>query len=191
MWRAHLARWGLAASVIGVSLVASAASGQPAGPDARERAVTDAARSIMVALRYAIVVTNGDSPGWPQARPIDAFAPDERLVVWFATNPKSRKVAQLRRDPHVTLHYFDVRAPELGYVTLFGRARLVDDAAEKQKRWKEGWEAFWPDRGASYLLVEVTPERVEVFSPKHGIEADPVTWRPAAVPLAAAAVPRP
>lgn len=139
-----------------------------------------AARETMEAVRFCAVITL-DAAGRPNARVVDAFAPGEDMVVWFATNPKSRKVAEIRRDPRVTLYYFDPQAPEQGYVTLLGRARLVDDPAEKKKRWKEGWEGFWPDRGAGYLLVEVTPDRIEVANPKRGIDNDPVTW---AVPAA-------
>ena len=68
-------------------------------------------------------------------------------------------------------------------MAVVGRARLVDDPAEKKKRWKEGWEAFWPDRGESYLLVEVTPERIEIASPSRGIGGDAVTWAAPAVRL--------
>jgi len=42
---------------------------------------------------------------------------------------------------------------------VLGRARLVNDPAEKQKRWKRSFAAFWPDRGTGYPLVEVTPAR--------------------------------
>jgi len=114
---------------------------------------------------------------------IDAFPPDERMVIWFATNPKSRKVAEIRKDPRVTLYYADVKSPGQGYVTVLGRARIVTDPAEKQKRWKTGFEVFWPDKSEGYLLVEVTPDRIEVMSPEHGINGDPVTWTPAIIQM--------
>lgn len=158
----------------------AAAPRQAAPP--QDAAVLAAARAVMQAVRYCALITS-DASGVAQARTMDAFPPDEGLVVWMATNPRSRKVEQLRRDARVTLHYYDAGAPDLGYVTLYGRARLIDARAEKQARWKEGWEAFWPDRDGSYLLIEVTPERVEVFSPRHRIEADPVTWKPAGADL--------
>jgi general stress protein 26 len=136
------------------------------------------AREIMNGARYCGLVTLNEAGG-PEARTIDPFLPGDDMVVWFATNPKSRKVRQIQRDPRVALHYFDPQA--LGYVTVIGTARLVDDAAEKKKRWKDGWEAFYPDRDRSYLLVAVTPERIEVVSTKHGIAGDPVTWTPPSV----------
>lgn len=148
----------------------------PASVD--RQALLDAARDIMTKVGICAVITVDDA-GRPQARAIDVFPPDERMVVWFATNPKTRKVAQITRDPRVTLYYYDPAAME--YVTLFGRARLVADPAEKQTRWKDSFRAFWPDRGEGYLLVEVTPERLEVASPARKIFNDPVTWQPPSV----------
>lgn len=139
-----------------------------------------AARRIMTAARYCALVTIGED-GRPQARTMDAFPPDDRFVVWMATNPRTRKVREIRRDPRVTLYYFDAGAR--GYVTLVGTARLVDDPEEKARRWKPGWEAFYPDRDRSYLLIEVTPERLEVSSPADGIDNDPVTWLPRSIDL--------
>lgn len=166
------------ACVIGLACASSAAGQAPASARPTRAALLEVARSIMDASRYCAVITV-DASGWPQARTMDVFPPDDQMVVWFATNPKSRKVAQIQRDARVTLYYFDTQS--MGYVTLLGRARLVDDPAEKKKRWKDGWEAFWPDRDKSLLLVEVTPERLEVVSPGHGVEGDPVTWAPPVV----------
>lgn len=160
----------------------------PTTADAQRQQLLTAAREIVQAARYCAVITV-DATGRAQARTVDAFPPEEGMVVWFATNPKSRKVAQIKKDPRVTLYYFNSESPGLGYVTLLGRARLVEDKAEKQKRWKAEWGALWPDRDASYLLVEVTPERLEVVSPKHGISGDPVTWTPPAIDFRQANLP--
>ncbi len=149
-------------------LVAQSESSEPA----RLRSV---ARELMTSARYAALITV-DSTGAAQARTIDPFAPDDAMVVWFATNPRTRKVAEITRDPRVTLYYFSTQ--HLGYVTLRGRARLVNDPVEKQRRWKPEWAAFYPDRERDYLLVVVTPERLEIVSPAQGIVGDSLTWRP-------------
>jgi general stress protein 26 len=138
------------------------------------------AREIMQAARYCTLVTL-DEDGNPQARVMDPFAPDADLTVWMATNPKSRKVAQIGKHPRVTLHYFDPAS--MGTVALFGEARVVNDPAEKKARWKDDWKDFYPDRDASYLLIVVRPERLEVMSPGHGLNNDPVTWKPVTVQL--------
>lgn len=152
----------------------------PAQPD--RAAVLKAATDIMRQARYCALITLGDE-GHPQARAVDAFLPEDHLVVWIATNAQTRKVAQIRRDPRVTLYYF---APDgSGYVTLSGQAELVDSPAEKAKRWKEEWSSYYSDKnkGADYLLVRVTPSRLEVVSYSHGILNDPKTWAPVALKL--------
>lgn len=40
-------------------------------------------------------------------------------------------------------------------------------------------------RGDDYLLIRVTPRRLEVVSERHRMTNDPVTWRPVVVDLAA------
>jgi general stress protein 26 len=137
-----------------------------------------AARQIIAGARYAALISN-DSTGFPQARTVDAFAPDSMFVVWIGTNPRTRKVEEIRRDPRVALYWFD---PARGaYVTLRGRARLVSDPAAKAQHWKPEWQGFYPDRAKDFLLIEVRPERLEVVSPGQGIVGDEVSWRPPAV----------
>lgn len=150
---------------------------RPAPP--RDRVVS-AARDVIAAARYGALITL-DSTGHPRARVMDPFPPEADMTVWLATNPKSRKVGHLRNDPRVTLYYFDPGS--LSYVTLTGVARLVDDPGEKARRWKEGWQMFYPDRDKSYMLVAVTPVRLEVVSMKHGLTGDPLTWTPDGVTL--------
>lgn len=133
------------------------------------------AREIIEAANYVALISL-DADGHPQARVMDPFSPEDDMTVWLATNPRSRKVAQIRTDDRVTLYYFD--APGLSTVTLMGTARLVNDSAEKAGRWKAGWEAFYPDRDSSYLLIEVRPTHMEIVSDKHGLRGDPVTWTP-------------
>ena len=164
--------------VLAASVVAGAQAPAPAVPD--RAAVIKAAATIMEAARYCTLVTIGED-GHPQARIIDAFPPEEGMVVWMATTPLTRKVAQIRKDPRVTLSYYDTKT--MHYVVLLGRAALVTDAAEKAKRWKEPWARLYKDRNHddNYLLIRVTPIRLEVSAEDLGIRHDPKTWRPTIV----------
>ena len=171
----------IGAGVVVVTLLAGAAARaqeRPQPPKAPDPLAV--AREIMQAARYCTLVTFGEDV-YPEARLMDAFPPEADLTVWMATNPKSRKVAQIRKNPRVTLHCFDTAS--MGTVTLFGLARLVNDPAEKKKRWKDEWRDFYPDRDAGYLLIAVTPDRLEILSPAHGIGNDPVTWKPLTIQL--------
>jgi general stress protein 26 len=150
---------------------------------APERAkIITAAKDVIQKARYCAFVTIGDD-GYPQARIVDPFAPEEDMTVWVATNPLTRKIGQIKKNPHVTLLYFD--RGTFGYVTILGKAELIDDPAEKAKRWKEEWDPIYKDknRGADYLLIRVKPSRVEIISFAHGLTGDPQTWRPAVLDL--------
>lgn len=162
-----------------LALLAVAPAPAAAQKATRSRAdLIGVARRIMEAAHFATLVTV-DSTGAPQARIMDAFPPDSQIVVWLGTNPRTRKVAQIRRDPRVAISYFDPQA--LAYVTVLGRARLVDDPAEKQRRFKPAWARMYPDRDRDYLLIRVTPERFELLSVRDGVMVDSLTWRTPAV----------
>jgi general stress protein 26 len=136
------------------------------------------ARETMAAARYCALITL-DSLGRPQARTLDPFPPDENMVVWLGTNPRTRKVSEIRRHPRVTLYYFDREA--LAYVAISGIARLVNDPKEKTKHWKDEWKDFYRDRAKDYFLIAVTPEKLEVVSVKKGMVGDSLTWKPPSV----------
>src|ERR1041384_637208 len=137
-----------------------------------------AAREIMNKARYlALSTTNAQRS--VQARTMDAFAPDEKMIVWLATKSRSRKVGEIRRNPRVTLYYFE--RENQAYVTIHGTARLVNDSAEKARHWKEEWSAFYPNRNKDYLLIKVVPTRLKVVDTKKGIVGDAQSWRPPTV----------
>lgn len=168
-------------ALLAVSGVSIPAVGQDPQPTTVERAVViKAAAEVMGKARFCALVTVGYD-GHPQARVVDPFGPEGDMTVWIATNPITRKVDQIKKDPRVTLFYFDPAGP--GYVTLLGTAQLVNDAAEKAKRWKEDWAAFYTDknRGDDYVLIRVRPSRLEIVSYGHGLLNDPKTWRPVVV----------
>lgn len=169
-------------NLVSAAVAAAIAVGLPsmeAQQPSRE-AIIEAGRDIMVAAVQCGLVTIGPD-GAPQARMMDPFPPEDDLVVWMATSRDTRKVAEMRADPRVTLIYYDRDNP--GYATLVGRVRIVDEVAEKRARWKDAWQDFYPGgpEGGSYLLLEFVPDRLEVVSVKHAIAADPLAWKAAVV----------
>lgn len=159
-----------------VSLIAAdSVSGQTATAGTSRQELLTAAREIMATARYAALITTGAN-GRINARTMDPFPPTAEMEIWFGTNPRSRKVRELRRNPRVTIYYVDPIAQ--AYVTILGTARLVNDPREKARRWKDEWKPFYPDREKSYLLIAVTPERLEVINVSKGLNGDPITWNP-------------
>ena len=160
---------------IALVLLSTTVAAQPRTDADRER-IHAAAFDVMTAARYCTLVTiGGDSH--PQARVVDPLLGPDRTI-WIATNPLTRKVEEIRRDPRVTLLFFNAAANE--YVTIHGRARIVADAKTRAARWKAEWGPFYKNRseGPDFLLIEVRPFRLEISSPRHGLPNDTVNWRP-------------
>ena len=139
-----------------------------------------AAKEIMNSATYCALITL-DEEGRPRVRVMNPFKPEGDLIVWFGTNPNSRKVAQIKNDPRVTLYYLDNDAS--GYVMIHGMAQLVDDPMEKERRWKDEWKSFYPKKPEGYLLIKVVPEWMEILSTSRGILGDKITWQPPMVLL--------
>ena len=158
-------------------LPALAGAQTPPAPQHSRGEIVAAATDIVQKARYCTLVTNGED-GHPQARIVDPLGPDASFTMWIATNPLTRKVAQIRRDPRVTLLCFD--AATSSYVTVLGRGAIVTDPAEKAKRWKEEWTPFYASgaTGNDVMLIRLTPIRLEIVSVERGFAGDPKTWRP-------------
>ena len=107
-------------------------------------------------------------------RTMDPFPPEENLVIWFGTNRLSRKVQDIRRNAKATLYYSDPHGA--GYVTIQGNAAIVDNQAEKSKRWKKEWEQFYQDREKSYILIKFKPEKLFIIDYRNGFTGNAVTW---------------
>jgi general stress protein 26 len=137
-------------------------------------ALVAAARDIMTAQTYCALITL-DSDGRPQARTMNPFPPEEDMTVWIATHANTRKAAEIRRDPRVTLYYAD-HAQATGYVAMTGRATLVDDMKEILARRRAYWDQAFPGL-KNLVLIKVVPELIDVVNYRAGALNDPATGR--------------
>ena len=133
------------------------------------------AKEIMAAAGTCALITI-DTKGQPRVRTMDPFLPDEDFTVWFGTNPKSRKVDEIKKNARVTLYYAD--PGKTGYVSIHGTAQLIDHPKEKEQHWKAEWEAFYQNKKTDYLLIKVVPIWLEVMSTIHRVDGDEKTWQP-------------
>ena len=122
------------------------------------------ARMIVDSSDSHVLITVDES-GKPRARTMSPFSPEENWTVWLGTFPTSRKAKQIKKNPNVVIFYYD--SESYSYVNISGTAKLVNDPDLKVKYWKDGWKRFYPDRDKDYILIEVTPERMEVCSFKY------------------------
>ena len=144
-------------------------------------AVIAAATDIIQKAHYCTFITI-DADGQPQARIVDPIPPDANFTIWFATNPLTRKVDQVRRNPQVTLSCFD--AGTSSYVTVLGRGDLVTDSGARSSGTGSpiGRQSI-PNgaKGDDVMLIRIMPARLEIVSESRGMIGDAKTWLPLAI----------
>jgi general stress protein 26 len=155
-------------------LFISALSNIKAQETANRDSVISAAKEIISHVTYCGLITV-DSTGTANVRTMNPFPPEEDMCVWMATNKHTRKYFEIKENPRVTLYYANHAAAE-GYVTIIGKAVLVDDMAEKQKRKREYWTQAFPDFN-NLILIKIVPEKLEVVNYKHNLYGAEVTWQ--------------
>ena len=145
-----------------------------------EIAIIETSNEIIDSAYYCTLISI-DKNGQPRARVMEPFKPDDNYEIWLATNPKSRKVQQIKNNSKSTVNYFN--KAELSYVSLMGNAFIVNDETIKSQKWKEGWEQHYKNKKEAYILIRFVPESLELVSYKKGYTGDKITWAPDLVNL--------
>jgi len=125
------------------------------------------AAKIIIASSPCKVLITVDENGKPFAREMAPFPIDKDWIIWLGTSTISRKVGQIENNPNVVVYYYDPEGKS--YVSISGKASLVNDPALKAKYWFDAWEGYFPDRDKDYILIKVIPENMEVVSYKYKI----------------------
>jgi general stress protein 26 len=133
-----------------------------------------AALEIMRETNYCALVTL-DSTGKPQIRTMNPFPANDEFVTWFATSRNSRKVIEIRNNPNVSVYYADHISAK-GYVSISGKAEVIDDRELLLKMKREYWNGI-PDWQNIFVLIKIVPERLEVINYKHGLNNAPGTFK--------------
>ncbi|NQT23953.1 pyridoxamine 5'-phosphate oxidase family protein [candidate division KSB1 bacterium] len=135
------------------------------------------ARTIIDSAQCRTFITV-DENGKPQARAMSPFTPEEDMVIWLGTNPRSRKVKQIKNNPNVMVYYYDTKGHS--YVSVAGLAQIVDDSDKLSHYWKESWTRYYPEPEKDYVLIKVVPKRMEICSFEYNLLWDS-TGKPAFV----------
>jgi general stress protein 26 len=143
-------------------------------PASKRDTLLHIARQYIHDVRFCSLITI-DSSGFPHARTMDPFLPDENMIVWFGTNRNSRKVKEISNNSKVTLYYSDNKGE--GYVSIIGTASLVNIPNKKDSLWKDEWSRFYNDKKENYLLIKVVPKKLEILNYKQGLFGNKETWR--------------
>lgn len=129
------------------------------------------AREVVARTPNCMAITVGRD-GEANARVIMASKLDEGWSLYFITDRRSRKAAEIERTGRLTLAYQD--DPGGAYVTLIGKATVSSDIAFKQAIWRPASLRWYPGgpTDPNVVIVHFQAERVELWSLPHGVVPD-------------------
>jgi len=94
-------------------------------------------REIEIAM-FTTRRTDGRLVSRPMATQKQAAGAD----LWFVTSRETEKLDELEAEPNVNLGYYDQKSRE--YVSVSGRARIVDDRAKIRELYALDWKVWFP-----------------------------------------------
>jgi general stress protein 26 len=133
----------------------------------------EAARETIAEIPICWLATRS-AEGGTNARAVNSSAGAPGSDEWtrrFLVRRSSRKVAEMRAAPLVTLAYQHPSGDR--FVALGGRATIVDDVAEMRTMWSGEFDAHFPPgfADANMLVIRVDVDRIEVHA--RGLTREP------------------
>ena len=130
------------------------------------------ARKLVDDLTFCVAATTGEG-GDVSARIIQPLTLQDDWTVNTITNRQCRKVREIEHSGRMTLLY--QHDQDKSYVTLTGRAEIVEDLDLKRSIWKPAhyrWNPEGPDDPAT-VFVRLHTERIEMWSAAHEVLPPP------------------
>ena len=90
----------------------------------------------------AVLVTVG-TDGSLDSRPMGCVQKEFDGTLWFLTFKESPKILEIAENQHALVSY--ARPSDYEFISISGRARIVDDRAQVHALWSEGFRVWFPD----------------------------------------------
>jgi general stress protein 26 len=132
-----------------------------------------AARETIAVVPVCWLVTRS-LEGGTNARAVNSSAGPPGSDEWsrrFLVRRSSRKVAELRAAPLVTLAFQHPSGDR--YIALGGRATIIEDVAEMRTMWSSDLDRHFPPgfADANMIIIQVDVDRIEVHA--RGLTPEP------------------
>jgi general stress protein 26 len=95
---------------------------------------------LMKEFSTTMLVTTGAGKR-VESRPMQIASVEDEGDIWFFTGRSGHVVREISEEPVVLLVFQDERS---AYVSLRGRARVVQDRARAKELWKEAYKVWFP-----------------------------------------------
>jgi general stress protein 26 len=137
-------------------------------------AETEKVTELIKDSRFAMLTTLDRGKGRIVSRPMAVQQVEDDGTVWFFASDESPKADQLAVDPAVNLAF----QSSSSWVSLAGRATIVEDKAKIQELWNKGVEAWFPDGpdGDDVALLRVDPDSAEYWDSPGGRVASVIAY---------------
>jgi general stress protein 26 len=119
-------------------------------------------RELIEGIRFAMLVTVGPD-GRIRSRPMTTADAHEDDALYFLVHKGGMLVSDVRADEEVNVSYAD---PErLRFVSVSGRARVVEDRGLLEHLWKPAYRAFFANglEDPDLSLLRVSVERAQTW----------------------------
>lgn len=119
-------------------------------------------RELIKGIKIAMLTTV-EADGTLRSRPMGTQQTEFDGDLWFFTGKNSGKVAEIQHDQHVNVSY---AAPDDNrYVSVSGRAELIDDKTKEKELWNPFIKAWFPKGldDPDLLLLKVRVEAAEYW----------------------------
>ncbi len=109
------------------------------------------------------MMTTAEPDGSLHSRPMYNQESDEAGDLWFFTQARSGKTAEISKDDQVNLAFSDLSNEN--FVSVTGKAEIVRDKATIKDKWSEGMKTWFPKGldDPNIALIRVHPERGEYW----------------------------
>ncbi len=97
----------------------------------------------MIKDAHSALLVSITEEGSLDSRPMGCLQSEFDGTLWFLTFHHSGKVAEIKKDSRVLVSY--VKASKYEYVTISGRACLVEDRSKIKELWTEGLRVWFPN----------------------------------------------
>lgn len=137
----------------------------------------DTARKMLKKSKYCFLISNSER-NWPSARMLQPIIDLDTFVIWFGTNPRLRKIKEIKENPYVTIAFG--KEGENANLIIYGKATVVDNVRERVKHWIGSWLLFFPSgpRGEDFVSIRVEPLEMELMNFKKFIVPEPFGLKP-------------
>lgn len=137
-------------------------------------------RALLDKSRYAFLISQtgeNDHSSTRYVQPVVEWH-GHSFLIWIGTQTTSRKIAEIRQNPRVTLAV-GLQGDGANLI-IYGEASLHTDDDKRRKYWKSYWSLFFPDGPLSddAILICVKPLKLELMDFKRNVIPEPFGLKP-------------